>query len=156
MAWEEIKGKNVTWIDIKSPQEDDIKYLAKRFDFHELNLEDVLSNIQRPKIDEYKDHLFIVMHFPRFFKGSKRLITSEVDFFVGKGYMITIHNGTQKLLTEFFEKCKKDKKHFNSFAGEESGLLLYEVVSNLYENCFPMINNFKMFSESFSAYCNAF
>jgi Mg2+ and Co2+ transporter CorA len=60
----EVKNNGFIWIDIAKPTRDEMKKLAERFPFHELNLEDCLSKIQIPKIDRYEDHVFIILNFP--------------------------------------------------------------------------------------------
>lgn len=140
MAVREIKNISLSWIDIQSPSEKDMKELSRRFKFHELDLEDCLSNIQRPKIDQYEDYLFMVTHFPRYIKGTKRLVISEVDIFIGRDYLITVHNGNQKILIEEFEKCSKDNKYFQELSSGSPGLLLHELMTDLYGNCFKMID----------------
>ncbi|MDO8507482.1 MAG: magnesium/cobalt transporter CorA [bacterium] len=140
MAKTEIKNGSITWIDVVNAEEKDISYLSKKFGFHELDLEDCMSNIQRPKIDQYEDYLFMVTHFPRYFKGSRRLVISEVDIFIGKNYLITVHNGNQKLLVQLFEKCSNDKEFFKEISSGSPGLLLHELMTTLYSNCFKMID----------------
>ena len=63
-------------------------WLQEHFEFHALDLEDVLSRNQRPKIDEYPDYLFIVLHFPVFDRQVGRLNAGELDIFVGRDYQI--------------------------------------------------------------------
>ncbi len=140
MEIKEIKRGNIRWLDIVHPKQADVNYLAKNFPFHTLDLEDCLSTIQRPKIDEYEDYLFMVLHFPRFFKETSHLVSSEVDFFIGKNYLVTLHNGSQKLLNEFFEKCKDKPEFFTKMTKKGSGFLLYQIINLLYGNCFPMID----------------
>lgn len=140
MAIKEIKDKSLSWVDIQRPTEKDMKELSRLFKFHELDLEDCLSNIQRPKIDQYENYLFMVTHFPRYIKGTKRLVISEVDIFIGKDYLITVHSGNQKILIEEFEKCAKDNKHFQKLSSGSPGLLLHELMTDLYGNCFKMID----------------
>ena len=61
---ESLTWGNLTWINIEGPTEQETEYLAQNYHFHPLDLDDCLSRIQRPKIDEYKDYLFLVFHFP--------------------------------------------------------------------------------------------
>src|SRR5882757_2077757 len=67
-----VEAYGLRWINIERPQQPDQAWLEERFDFHPLDYEDVFSRNQRPKIDEYEDYLFIVLHFPRFDKQVKR------------------------------------------------------------------------------------
>ena len=46
----------MTWVNIEKPTPDDVKYLREHYSFHPLDLEDCLSRIERPKIDEYDDY----------------------------------------------------------------------------------------------------
>ena len=80
------------WINIERPRAIDRAWLEEHFDFHPLDYEDVFSRNQRPKVDEYDDYLFVVLHFPRFDKVVGRLNAAEVDFFVGPDYVITLPN----------------------------------------------------------------
>ena len=59
-----LDWNGMTWIDIAPPGQSEIDYLAENYSFHPLDLDDTLSRRQRPKIDEYKDYIFIVLQFP--------------------------------------------------------------------------------------------
>ncbi|MBC7252068.1 MAG: magnesium transporter, partial [Anaerolineae bacterium] len=91
MGVETITYGKVTWTNIVRPTPEDIAVLRRNFDFHPLDLEDCLSRIERPKIDEYENYLFIVMHFPVYDKDQRITRPSEVDFFIGPGYLVTVH-----------------------------------------------------------------
>src|SRR5687768_7708388 len=68
-----VESPGLRWINIERPATVDQAWLEERFDFHPLDYEDVFSRNQRPKVDEYDDYLFIVLHFPRFDKRVGRL-----------------------------------------------------------------------------------
>ena len=80
---ETVSWENLTWINIENPTETETLYLAERYPFHPLDLDDCLSRIQRPKIDVYKDYLFLVFHFPVFNKEARSTNTSQVSVFIG-------------------------------------------------------------------------
>ena len=63
---ESLTWGDLTWVNIEGPTERETEYLAQNYPFHPLDLDDCLSRIQRPKIDEYKNYLFLVFHFPVF------------------------------------------------------------------------------------------
>jgi magnesium transporter len=131
----------VTWTNITRPTGDDIEQLRLRFPFfHPLDLEDCLSAIERPKIDEYENYLFIVMHFPVFNKATRRLTRAEVDIFVGRGYLVTISDGTLKSLVEDFDNCEKDEGILRQFMGRGSYYLLYLLIDDLVDYCFPIVD----------------
>jgi magnesium transporter len=131
----------LTWVYIEKPSEKDVEYLAKHFNFNPLNLDDILSRLQRPKIDEYPDHLFIVLHFPVYNKENRMTTPSEVDIFIGENYIVTIHkSGDLKPLTKFFNECLVDEATCNTYMSRSSGLLLYHILDGLVNYCFPILN----------------
>src|SRR5829696_3963576 len=103
---EQISAAGLRWINIEEPGAVDRAWLEEHFDFHPLAFEDVASRNQRPKIDEYDDYLFIVLHFPRFDKQVGRLNAAEVDIFIGPDFLITIPNEPLQPLEYLFERCR--------------------------------------------------
>ena len=131
----------LTWIYIETPTTQDVEYLAQNFNFHPLNLDDVLSRVQRPKIDDYPDHLFIVLHFPVYDKENRVTHPSEVDIFIGESYVITIHkSGDLKPLAKFFKECRLDEGTCNTYMSRSSGFLFYHMLDRLVNYCFPILD----------------
>ena len=131
----------LTWTYIEKPGDQDVEYLAQHFDFHPLNLDDVVSRVQRPKIDEYDDHLFIVLHFPVFDKENRVTTPSEVDIFIGEDYLVTVHkSGDLKPLAKFFKECQLDEETRKNYMGRSSSYLLYHMLDRLVDYCFPILN----------------
>ncbi|UCH50419.1 MAG: magnesium transporter CorA family protein [Chloroflexota bacterium] len=131
----------LTWIYIEAPTTQNVEYLARNFSFHPLNLDDVLSRVQRPKIDEYPDHLFIVLHFPVYDKENRVTHPSEVDIFISESYVITINkSGDLKPLAKFFKECRLDDNTRNNYMCRSSGFLLYHILDALVNYCFPILD----------------
>src|ERR671936_511632 len=97
----ELHAGGLTWIHLDSPTVDEANMLAERFGWHPLDIEDVLSKRQRPKIDEYADegYLFVVLHFPVYDKAVQRLNAAELDVFIGQGYLV------YHILDDLFDYC---------------------------------------------------
>ena len=114
-------------------------WLEEHFDFHPLDLEDVLSRNQRPKIDEYADYLFIVLHFPVFDRSVKRLNAGELDIFVGRDYLVTIPNQPLQPVEYLFERCRSKEELREQHFSKGSGYLLYRIVDDAFDYCFPML-----------------
>ncbi len=141
MSIETLTHNGITWTDIMKPTPQDIEYLREAYPFfHPLDLEDCLSKIERPKIDEYENYLFIVMHFPVFNKVTRRLERSEVDLFVGHGFLVTVSDGTLKPLVEDFANSQKDEGIKGQFMGRGSYYLLYMLIDDLVDYCFPIVD----------------
>ncbi|MCH8821811.1 magnesium transporter CorA family protein [Patescibacteria group bacterium] len=136
----EILGEGFRWIDVEHPSKADLEKIHKDFpQFHPLALEDTLSPIQRPKIDEFDDHLFIVLHFPVFEKRTHKLTSSEVDMFVGEDYIVTLHDGRLKPLTEMVDEVLDDKKKRIEYFGKDASYLVYSILNSLLDYCFPIL-----------------
>jgi magnesium transporter len=114
-------------------------WLVEHFDFHPLDLEDVMSRNQRPKIDAYPDYLFIVLHFPVFDKQVGRLNAGELDLFVGPDFIITLPNQPLKPIEYLFERCRTNEEMREQYFSKGSGYLLYHVVDQAFDYCFPML-----------------
>ena len=134
------QGK-LTWIYIERPSINEVKFLDQHFDFHPLNLDDVLSRLQRPKIDEYEDHLFIVLHFPVFDKQNRITKPSEVNIFIGENYLVTVHcSADLKPLAKFFRECQVHEKSRETYLGRGSGFLFYHILDRVVNYCFPILS----------------
>ena len=140
MRLKKVVFKDLTWIDIIGPTTVETNYLGETFNFHPLVLEDCLSEVQRSKVDEDEDYIFLVLHFPRYYKRDQRLSSEEVDIFVGKNYLITLHDGQLKPLVNFFKACDEQEEVRRRFMSQGSGLLLYETIRRLFLYCFPMVD----------------
>jgi magnesium transporter len=140
MNLESLNWESLIWVNIEKPTEKEKKYLAQNYTFHELDLDDCLSRIQRPKIDEYKDYLFLVLHFPVFNKQSRVMESSQVSVFIGEQYLITLHDGRLKPLAKFFNECQTEEKYREENFKHGSAFLLYRIIDKLIDYCFPIIN----------------
>ncbi|MCH7541888.1 magnesium transporter CorA family protein [Patescibacteria group bacterium] len=136
-----IIEKGLRWIDVEHPSKADIEKLHGEFPtFHPLTLEDTLSPIQRPKVDVFSDHLFIVLHFPVYEKKSGRITSAEVDVFVGKGFIVTLHDGRLKPLVDFFDEVQDNEKtRREAFLKGSAGYLLYIVLNKILDATFPIL-----------------
>ena len=136
----ELSTKGLTWLHIDEPGPPEAAVLAERFGFHELDIEDVLSQRQRPKIDEYPDYLFVVLHFPFYDKAVQRLNAAELDVFLGTDLLITLPNVELHPVTHLFRRCEDDVELREELFSKGSGYLLYEVLDDLFDYCFPILD----------------
>jgi magnesium transporter len=136
---EQIDSSGLRWVNIERPGPLEREWLEEHFDFHALDLEDVLSRNQRPKIDVYDDYLFIVLHFPVFDPAAGRLGAGELDLFVGPGYVVTIPNQPLQPVAYLFERCRAKEELREQIFSRGSGYLLYRLVDDSFDYCFPML-----------------
>src|SRR5688572_6902668 len=136
----ELSANGLTWINLSLPDEAVSEELAERFEWHPLDIEDVLSKRQRPKIDEYPDYLFVVLHFPFYDKSVQRLNAAELDVFLGQGYLVTLPNVELLPVSRLFQRCVDDEELRDNLFSKGSGYLLYHVLDDLFDYCFPILD----------------
>jgi magnesium transporter len=136
---EQISHRGLTWINVERPGPPEQAWLEEHFDFHPLAYEDVRSRNQRPKIDEYPAYLFIVLHFPVFDRAVGRLNAGELDMFVGPDFVITLPNVPLQPVEYLFERCRGSEETRDALFSKGSGFLLYKVVDDCFDYCFPML-----------------
>src|SRR5919109_5167146 len=105
-----VEAPGLRWVNIERPRPADQAWLGERFEFHPLDYEDVYSRNQRPKVDEYDDYLFIVLHFPRYDKAVARLNAAELDLFVGPDFVITLPNEPLQAVEYLFERVRNSEE----------------------------------------------
>jgi magnesium transporter len=135
-----IEFNGLKWIDIIRPTNKEIKMLEDMYDFHELLLEDCMTEHQRSKIDSYEDYSFIVLHLPKYKKELFRLDSEEIDIFIGHDYLVTLHEGELKPLVELARKCQSKEEVRKEYMEEGSALLLYGITKELFDYCFPILD----------------
>jgi len=135
-----LEHGGLRWIQIESPGPAEIAWLEEEFSFHELDLEDVRSRRQRPKVDNYGEYVFVVLHFPRYDKTSERLFPAEVNAFIGPDYLITIPNVPLKPVRNVYRRLEANEDERAEWFAKGSGFLFYEVLDSLYGYCFPILD----------------
>jgi len=135
-----LKWGRLTWVNVEKPTRQEMDYLAQNYPFDSFVLEDCLSRVERPKIDEYENYLFLVLHFPVFNKQARVTTASQVSIFIGDSYMVTVHAGDLKPLAKLFDDCQKNERAREDNMSRSSGYLLYRVLDRLVDSCFPILN----------------
>jgi magnesium transporter len=138
----ELTAAGLTWIHLDDPSLEAVQGLAERFGWHPLDVEDVMSKRQRPKIDDYADegYLFAVLHFPAYDRNVQRLNAVELDAFVGPDYLVTLPGAELKPVSRLFARCQEDDAFRKQLFSKGSGRLLYEVLDDLFDYCFPILD----------------
>lgn len=139
MAYEKLSHNGVTWVDVTAPTKKDMEQLKEDFpQFHPLALEDCLSLLERPKIDDYDDHLFVVMQFPAWDKSEMISHPKEVDIFVGSGFVVTVHDGKLKPLVRLRAQMQEEEKR-ERLLSQGASRLMHTIIDRLVDYLFPII-----------------
>lgn len=137
---QKISYKTFTWIDISSPDEASILELAKKYKFHQLDVEDVLSETQRSKIDDYDKYIFLVLHFPYWDARTHSIQVAEVNLFLGTTFLITLHDNELRCLKKFVKKYTDSLKVRREKMAKGAGFVLYEMLNELFDEHFILID----------------
>ena len=130
---EKIQYRTLQWLDITNPSEDDYRVLLDDYQFHPLDIEDCRGTNQRPKIDEYDDYYFLILHFPYFDKDNKNIRIREVKLFWGRDYIITVGKA-HWVVKKFFDEIQEDLAEGDEMTQEmmaSSDQLLYHILNRL-------------------------
>jgi magnesium transporter len=138
----ELSAAGLTWIHLDAPTLDRAQELADSFGWHPLDVEDVMSKRQRPKVDDYTEegYLFAVLHFPVYDRAIQRLNAGELDVFVGPDYLVTLPTVELLPVARLFRRCEDDPVFREQLFSKGSGRLLYEVLDDLFDYCFPILD----------------
>ena len=143
----ELQSDGITWVHVVAPTTEETKALAERFGWHDLDVEDVLSRRQRPKIDVYAGdeegagrYLFTVLHFPVYDAAANRLTAGELDVFIGPDYIVTLPNIDLRPVGFLFRRAYENEGIRSQLLAGGSGRLLYEILDDLYDYCFPILD----------------
>ena len=136
-----IKTKQVKWIDINKPTDSDIEYLRKNFNFSPAILKEYLPPLKRPKVDEYPDYLFIVLHFPVFEKKTRETFSTELDILLTKNTIITSHSGKLPQLGKFFDDCNIHDQLRERYLEKGTGFLLFQILDKMIDSRLPMLDH---------------
>lgn len=135
-----ITWGNLTWVDIVPPTKAETEYLAENYNFHSLDLDDCLSRKQLPKLDEYKDYLFLIFHFPVYNKETRTSTHGQLSVFIGEKYLITLHKGELRTLTKLFRDCEINEDARQENFSQGSGYLLYNIIDRAVDSYFPILD----------------
>lgn len=128
------KPECFVWVALKDPGSDELETMKDEFGLHELAIEDVLNGHQTPKIEEFGESLFAVMHTVEMEEDGELKI-GEVDVFVGSNYVLSVRNRTQLGFQAVRERCEREPQLLK----EGSAFVLYALADNLVDRYFPIL-----------------
>ncbi|KKU26126.1 MAG: Mg2 transporter protein CorA family protein [Candidatus Magasanikbacteria bacterium GW2011_GWA2_46_17] len=135
----ELSHNGLLWVNVTKQKEEVLRAVQKRFGFEEMDIKESLPPFQRPKIAKRRDYYFTVLHFPIFDRESRRLGFTEIDFFLGANYIVTVHDSKIIAIENFFEECEKKEEERTKYFTGTSVHILFEFLSRLLEGVFPIL-----------------
>jgi Mg2+ and Co2+ transporter CorA len=122
-------------VDLDSATREESRILADVFHFHELAIEDAMSEAHHPKVESYGEYLYLILHGIDFAAAEHRFTTKDVDFFLGAQFLVTVHPGVSRTLGRINELCDRD----NRLLGEGPGILMYRIIDMMIDNYQPEV-----------------
>lgn len=141
MAVKNLKQKELNWVNIDKMDDESFAYLKNNFKFHHLDYEDLQGGKQTPKIDVYKNYLFLILHIPQWKNETNTITSAELGIFIGDGYLVTIQHGHSKLMKNFFYRCMKNSNVKKNWMDNGSGYLMYKIIDALFHDTQPITEN---------------
>ncbi len=137
---QQIESEGLTWINVIKTGPDEMKHLEETYGFHPLHLADCLSPAQKPKLDYGENYLFLVLLFPVYRRKTREIVSTEVDFFIGSNFLVTVHNNELPPLINFFNICQISSSQQKKYFTENPAHLLYEILNKLLFYCTPILD----------------
>lgn len=135
-TWLDPASTAVVWVDIAAPDPGEFALLAETFHFHPLSVDDAKSALQFPKIEPYPAYLYLVLHGIDVRAGHPhQFATRDVDFFLGRNYLVTVHDGDSRTLAMQRELCVRHGRVLD----EGPVALLHRIVDAMVDNYRPVI-----------------
>jgi len=121
------------WVALFEPDERTLELMQAEFDLHPLAVEDARHGHQRPKIEEYADMLFVVLHMIE--PGEQELRVGEVDIFVGRNFILSVRSGVEKGFRDVRARCEKEPELLR----RGPGYVLYALMDAVVDRYFPVL-----------------
>jgi len=127
---------SILWLDALDPSREEMDLLAGEFGFHPLAIEDYFTPHRRPKIDEYEGYFFMAVQSISFSPKTLDIKPLEVDLFVGRNYIVTLHKSRQPILEKVADTWQKNPK----MVEPGIGMLLYDILDGFMDSYFPVLD----------------
>lgn len=122
------------WVALKDAEPDELMQMQREFSLHELAVEDALHGHQRPKIEEYGDSLFGVVHIIEMTNGE--LLVGEMDIFVEENYVLSVRNRSKQGFLGVRERCEREPHLLK----QGSAFVFYALMDAVVDRYFPVLD----------------
>ncbi len=122
------------WVALRDATHAELEKMQEEFGLHPLAVEDAHNGHQRPKLEEYGESLFAVVHLLELQQGELQL--GEVDIFVGRNFVLSVRNRSSQHLLGVRERCEREPELLRQGAG----FVLYAIMDAVVDRYFPLID----------------
>ena len=125
--------KKLVWVDVQSPTQEEVRQLMEEFAIHPLVADEMLAPTLRPKVDLFPDFIYLILHFPTISHAHDGGRDQEIDFVVGKDFLITTHYDHVDPLHEFAKIFEVQSILEKTNIGDHAGYILFHIMRELYK-----------------------
>ena len=137
---DKIDYNGISWVNISNPTKSDFDNIIKTYNLNDVEPDDILSKVQRPKYEDYDNFKFMVLHYPIFPNKSYRLVMEELDIIWNDKFLITIHSNRLTKVQNLFNYIKNDESKKQKYLSQGTDFLLYRITYELVMMIFPQMN----------------
>jgi len=139
-AWLGPGSGVVVWVDLAAPSVLEALILSDTFQFHPLSVDDAMAAVQYPKVEAYDGYLYIVLHGIDFQESVHCFSTSDIDFFLGPAFLVTVHDGHSLSISELRDYVTRNAK----IMGEGPVALFHRIVDSMVDHYRPEIDKLEL------------
>src|SRR3989344_5289573 len=122
------------WIDLENPTREEIREIMETYGVHPLVGEELLSPTLKPKVDLYPEYIYMILHFPAFRHSHGVKNEQEVDFIIGKKFLVTTRYDTVDPLHKFSKVFEVNSILDRSDIGKHAGFIFFYMIRKLYKS----------------------
>jgi magnesium transporter len=134
-AWLAPSSVTKVWVDLAAPSDGEIAILIDIFHFHPLSVEDARSALQFPKVEQYPNYLYLVLHgIDSHVNSSRGFSTRDIDFFLGRNFLVTVHDGLSRSIEHIRAACSQ----YAHMLSEGPVALAHRIIDVMVDNYRPV------------------
>jgi magnesium transporter len=135
-SWLQPDASGSIWVDLSDPSPEEGRVLLDVFHFHELAVEDAITEIHHPKVESYGDYLYVILHGIDFRAREHRFRTQDVDFFLGPRFLVTVRKHESRSVGKVQQACGRDAR----LLGEGPAALMHRIIDTMVDNYRPEVD----------------
>lgn len=136
----EIATEELRWIDITDPDDEDVRFLRDDLGFHQLDVAEVRKTTSQAEVEPHPTYLFLVIHVPLPQRNERAAASAEMDIFIGRDVVVTVHAGAMTMLEGFFQDVSSHEDLRQRAVGRGAAYLLYSIMDHLFDSAFPLLD----------------
>lgn len=143
MATQQIQNSSgeLTWLDIAKPSEEDRAAIMQLGNFSITDIEDAFQKTARSKIVKHKEYIYLVLTAPVYKEETDSVEVREVDIFIGKQFIVTVHHGNLPPLQDMIKRCTQIDTYRNDLMENGVEHLLYKIIDSVQDYTYPMVDH---------------